>query len=832
MQERILIAPNGTELMRMLAKNGVSTLGLRIMQPAELARFALMRSGITLAETQLNPEMEAALIYRFLPKIPYFRDASYHDAQNISRALRMLRSQITDNEQNAIRTGLSSSPFTEKNAAICAVYEAYIAAIQHEKALDQISLIRKAIADAKPLTAEIMTMREYPLTLLDAALAEHLSGGAYQTVSLCGLLHAAAKPFAMPPITEVYGAANEVESVIGTIYQQNMPLDQCLLALTDASVYAPLLFELTSRFGIPATFGCGLPITLSQPASVLQDYLQWRTAGHCGADALKALICNSGFDTKQFCKDFGIADRSRLTLFLKTAGNLRLSDHADTNRQRISAYQASAARDEDLISQLTNLFVEMGMNCVELIRRYGKIRQNDLGRLDKAAQNKICGTMEHFCAMTGDSPITLIPDLLQTRICAETSCAGALHITDLSGALPALRQNLFVLGLSAELFPGVPAENYLLLDDELSAFGESAPTSLNRIRQTQDLLHDLLNTTNALGIRTALSYSGYDTAELKENNASSVLFSLYQLAGGSDEEAFKKTIQKAGYFSQILSGVSVIGNAYLRGEKTAPHLPKCDESPAVTGIIPPISPSKAEVFLECPKKYCYQNVMHIPEHETDSVFEIINAKEFGNLVHEAMQFLYERLPDEAAFLANADRIFARFLTERPPMNRKDAEKEKEDYTHTVRNGFYRAADMHIAASEQNVEMQYDCGITVRGRLDALAELPDGTFRVIDYKTGHTLKHEKNDAGSCIQVMLYADMLQKCGKQVSGGEYWYLRLDKVIPCDFTPERAELIETKLSEIAEAIRTNSYPANASKANCQYCPYKEICAEGGAVS
>ena len=50
MQERILIAPNGTELLRMPARSGISTLGLRIMQPVELAQFALMRSGVPVTD--------------------------------------------------------------------------------------------------------------------------------------------------------------------------------------------------------------------------------------------------------------------------------------------------------------------------------------------------------------------------------------------------------------------------------------------------------------------------------------------------------------------------------------------------------------------------------------------------------------------------------------------------------------------------------------------------------------------------------------------------------------------------------------------------------------
>ena len=830
MQERILIAPNGTELLRTLARSGVSTLGLRIMRLAELAQFALMRSGIQFPERMIGADEETALIYRLLTDIPYFQNASYRDAQNLSGALRLLRMQIVENEGETIAAGLKNSPFTEKNTALLDVYDRYMNTLQSSDLTDTIGMMRFAACHAKPLLAEIMLLQEHPLTPLEAALVSHLSGGNDKTISLCELLGISGKPFTMPQITESYGAANEAEYVIGTIYQNNTPLDQCVIAVTDAAAYAPLLFELTSRFGISATFGCGLPITLSQPAAVLRDYRSWLTTGHCGIDALRALVGGTGFDTAKFCEDFGLADRKQFEKFIETAGNMRLSNDADRNSLRISAFQASEERDAALISQLKSVFVDFGMDCAGLIRRYAVIRKNDLGRLDNAAQHQICDTLERFTAMTGESPVTLIPDLLQTRICAENNREGALHITGISGALTALRQNLFVMGLSAELFPGAPTENYLLLDDELAVFGESSPTSLYHIRQTQQTLQDLLQTANALGVHTSLSYCGYDTAELKENNASSVLFELYQQAGGADEKEFVKQIQHTGYFSQNISDVTEIGRAYLRGEKTAAHLPESAETAPVTGIMTSLSPSTIEEFMICPKAFCYNNVLHLTEPETDHVFEVINPRKFGNLVHKAMEFLYQNGSEEEAFMQNAERILARFLSERPPMNQSDADKMRADYLSTVRTGFARAAGIRITEPEQDIQMQYDCGITVHGRPDALAEMPDGSFRVIDYKTGRTLKHENHDAVSCIQVMLYADMLRRMGKTISAGEYWYLRLNKTISCDFTQERADLIEEKLAGMADAIRTNTYPANASKNNCQYCPYRQFCAEGSA--
>ena len=828
MQERILIAPNGTELLRMLARSGISTLGLRIMHSVELAQFALMRSGVPLTETPVTPDAEAALIYKSLPEIPYFKSASLHDAQNLAGTLRTLRLQITDNERDTIAAGLNGSPFAEKNEALLKVYDAYTAALQENGMIDSVGILRYAVSRAKALSAECLVLQEYPPAPLEQAVIAQISGGTAKTVSLRELLQKDAKPLPIPQITECYGAVNEAEYIIGTIYKNKLPLDQCTVAVTDAATYAQLFFELTRRYNIPVTFGCGLPITLTNPAVVLRDYASWLTAGHCGIDALRQLLTGSAFDTAQFCEDFCIIHPDQL---IETAGAMRLGADAALNAARIEAYCAAAERNPLLVAQLKEIFVNWGMDCAKLLRRYAKIRKNDLGRLDKAAQNKICDTLERFTAMAGEPADKLFSDLLQMHICKENNREGALHITSVSDALTSLRQNLFAAGLSAEKFPGEPAENYLLLDDELAAFGENAPTSGNLILQAKQSLHDLLQTAAALDIRTELSYCGYDAAELKANNASSVLFELFKEAGGTDEKAYKECIRSAGYFSQALSGMTEIGRAYLAGETVAADEPESAEMPEVSGDVRELSPTVIERYLQCPKLFCYEQIMKLNVPEQDDVFQVISPLDFGNIVHEAMSHLSGEKPALEDFLAAAEQIFDRFLTERPPMNPNDAEKYRSDFKAAVRNGYEKTEDMQIESAEQKLRAEYDCGIVIKGRPDALAKLPDGTYRILDYKTGRNRKHETDDYISCMQVMLYADMLRQDGVNVTGGDYLYLALNETVSCAYTPERAALVRGVLAEIADAMQENNYPAKASKNNCMYCPYLVICAEGGAV-
>ena len=825
MQERILLAPNGTDLIRTLARNGCNTIGLRIMQPAELAQFALMRSGIVLRETFLPPAEEAAVIYRFLDKIPYF-SVNYHDAQNLAQTLRDLRGQITGDAQQEIAGRLKDSPFTEKNEAICSALMYYTQALREQSLVDTIGLLRTAIAQAGTLDAELIVLREYPLTPLERALVSHLSGNAGRELTLCEFMQRPASALPALPVTESYGAANEAEYVIASILRDKLPLDRCTVAVTDTAVYVPLLYELICRCDLPATFGCGVPVTRSNAAAVLRDCQLWQTDGQFGTDTLRRMVRADAFDLKAFMEAYQIADLSALEVFLKAAGALRLNADPVRNAKLLDHYIETAHPAETLAAQLRAVFAETPFDAVHVVGSFTKVRKNVRGRLDKAGIRKICGTLSRFSEMTGAPSEKLIPDLLRTRICAEVSAPGALHITDLNGALPVMRENLFVMGLAAELFPGEAAENYLLLDDEMEQFGEDAPTSVRLVRRRQEQMQELLHTAAALGTKTALSYCGYDTAELKANTPSSSLLALSDVPKDPDTIADHRT----GYFSVDAFGAAPVGRAYLQGETVEPSEPDEIAPPCIPAALPPLSPSRIEVYLQCPRRFCWQTIMHLHVPEEDKVLEFMSQAEFGTVLHEAMEWMAEHPHVKDAFLRNAQDVFDRFASGHLPMDQNDLTRRQAEFLRIAEAGYDRIEGRCITIAEEKVRAQYPCGITVEGIPDAVQACSDGSLRVLDYKTGRKLKHVKDDPYSCIQVMLYADILRRSGKNVSGGEYLYLTRNESVTCELTDRSCQTVEEILEEIAAAAKANTYPANPTDEGCRYCEYKAICKEGGS--
>ena len=86
MKEKIILAPaaSETELLRSLAKSGVKSMGWYVMNGPQLAKAALMRSGAAVEETFLTSQEEPALLFSFLREIPYFKAASFADAEALS----------------------------------------------------------------------------------------------------------------------------------------------------------------------------------------------------------------------------------------------------------------------------------------------------------------------------------------------------------------------------------------------------------------------------------------------------------------------------------------------------------------------------------------------------------------------------------------------------------------------------------------------------------------------------------------------------------------------------------------------------------------------------
>ena len=845
MRETIIFAPgaNGTELMRSLAGFGRNTIGYRFVGSVELARIALLRSGIPITSVFLPRKDEPSVIDSFLREIPYFKSASFSDAESMASALCSLRSLIPEDEGKDIHTLLSIGEFPEKNKALVSAYDRYLEKLAQSGRIDTIGLIRKAMSEAKSLDADVLTLKEFPLSPMEKALAEKLSGGKAREISLPELFRAEPKPLRDAVFTECYGASNEVRDIVSFIYGNGIPLDHCTVAVAETIGYAELFHDLSAEYDIPMSFGCGLPITVSDPARLLKLYHTWNTSGYRGIDALSALIMSEAFDRKRLQENLPegrVISRDGWRELIKAAGSLRLSANAEANRQKLEDYASSleqtAYRSEGqkghafyVLSCLRTLAAEMEKGPAYLIRTYSKLRDGAAGRIDRSAVTVIAGMIESYLQFSSTDDIDeIIPAILNKTVASENSREGHLHICGIGGAMAVPREYLFIAGLSASNFPGSPTENYLLLDSDYRLFGAEpqVPTSSVRILRKKQNLDDLLRIAAALDLKVRLSYSSYDLAALKEENPSSVLHEIIAAADPAQGGSFEQAFRHVSFFEDHISRHSGIGKAYIEGKSITSDALTLTASPTGgTGLDAKWSPSAIDAYFNCPRRFFLTRILGIEEPEEDDPFEVIHANEIGILAHSLMVQLGRDRLRKDAFMKLSGEAFDRFLLTRPPVHPEDADREKQRFLHMMQNALETDPGREIVFSEEMKTVTHPSGVTLLGIPDRMEKRPDGRYLIVDFKTGRKIRHKEDDIADCLQVLIYAYMMEQSGYDVAGCEYRYFRSRKTVTCRYDEDMKAQLAERLTEFHGALLSGDYPCADSKDSCRYCKLGAIC-------
>ncbi len=846
MLERILFAPgaNAAALLRSLALHGVNTIALRVVGSVELAQLALMRSGIADDRLFFTRSDEAGVIYQVTGQAAADkRDSlSFEQCQDIADALRSLRHLITENEEQNVAAGLAKGTFREKNGMLADVYDKYRNAMQNSKGIlelscdddvvveDTVMLVRRAAEQASPVDAEFLTLEEFPLSPLERTLLDKVSGGTFRTLSLPELYGKEPVSPAVESVTSAYGSTNEVEDIIGQIYEQKLPLDSCTVAVTDTKAYSQLFYDYALRCNIPVTFGCGVPIINSNPARLLMLYIEWATYGGRGIEALRSMIMSDACDHRKIAAylEENVPGFGRLDDVIELTGSLRLGGEPEENEQRaerlreiykaISDDEERAGR-ERLLDSAALLGHLLSGGPQSFCADFSLVRSGLPGRVDLAARPVISsGLTSVVCA--GDI-LDSAGMLLRRSVCRENSCAGHLHITGIAGALSSLGENLFVAGLSADMFPGRPVENYLLLDDDYRCFTDDscAPTSDRIAAARKKNLTDLVSLAGALGVPVRLSCPDYSLTGLNEENPSSV---IYELDPG--EKAEKRN---AGYFAHVCSVSSLVGTEYLEGRRTEEQQVP-DENPADITIGWRLSPTAIEKFVRCARMFYLNVVLGLKDREEDDQDEILPAAAQGTFIHELMEMFVGGQPDYSDYTAKAGKLFDDYLAGRVPLPGSEdrVKAAREEFLAIAEKAYYFPKNT-VTAAEKQLEGTIG-GLAVGGIADGIERLPDGGNIVVDYKTGHKVRQTDGDVKSCIQTMLYARLLEQSGTPVTRCEYRYPRSGTTVVCEVNDVTRKALDEIMQALNDALESGEFSSSADAETCKYCPVKGVCGEG----
>ncbi len=263
----------------------------------------------------------------------------------------------------------------------------------------------------------------------------------------------------------------------------------------------------------------------------------------------------------------------------------------------------------------------------------------------------------------------------------------------------------------------------------------------------------------------------------------------------------------------------------------------------------PISVSAVETYLTCPFKYFAQYVLRLEEEREEE--EVMDPKTQGQFVHAVFEAFFKSWQEAGhrgitpANLDVARALFARVVEEKiKPLADAEAALERTRLLgSTVAAGlgevvFRMEAERPVEVIERRLEERFGgefefAGasgprrIAIKGVVDRIDVLADGTFRLIDYKLSSAPSKSR-----ALQLPIYALCAeQRLGRPLGEAAYIAFRGAKRVTPLFTAraDRGQVLadaQGKFVDAVERIERGEFPPTPEDVFlCGFCSYAAVC-------
>lgn len=275
-----------------------------------------------------------------------------------------------------------------------------------------------------------------------------------------------------------------------------------------------------------------------------------------------------------------------------------------------------------------------------------------------------------------------------------------------------------------------------------------------------------------------------------------------------------------------------------------------------------ISPTSLEQLAACPLQWFYQRGLGLeePDEVEFEVGEWLDPLQRGSLLHQAFEEYVAEWKDRTAELSRPEamhaarallmRVIDEYRTEVPPPSEFVFEREKRELERLMvaflmaeredfeagRTAGWRSVECFFPADGAAPAL-FDLGdgasIRITGRIDRVDDLPDGSLRVVDYKTGSSFKFRRNakqppcNGGRHLQPAIYAaGAAQMFGGAVGAFEY---RFPKERP---PGNRQEWVASEFDDAKSVVRSllthperGAFIPTDDPGDCKYCTFNAVC-------
>ncbi len=229
--------------------------------------------------------------------------------------------------------------------------------------------------------------------------------------------------------------------------------------------------------------------------------------------------------------------------------------------------------------------------------------------------------------------------------------------------------------------------------------------------------------------------------------------------------------------------------------------------------------TQLKVFETCPHQYRFAHILRIPSQGSHTF-------SYGKTMHATLQNFYQdlqkgKMPSRQDLLNYYQSFWIgdHYLSKKHELERKkEGEKALKEFYKINKNNF--KAPLFL---EKGFNLKIK-DVSLKGKIDRIDKLEDGTIEIIDYKTGKPPKREK-DVEKNEQLLLYSYACQKVLKlKPSKLSLYFIDQNKKFTAKQNDIKEEKIIQKVQELILKIKESQFTATPGFA-CKFCDYRDIC-------
>jgi DNA helicase II / ATP-dependent DNA helicase PcrA len=228
-----------------------------------------------------------------------------------------------------------------------------------------------------------------------------------------------------------------------------------------------------------------------------------------------------------------------------------------------------------------------------------------------------------------------------------------------------------------------------------------------------------------------------------------------------------------------------------------------------------LSASDIDTYRICPLKYKFARVFRIPQEPT------IHQR-FGIVLHQVL----ERFHTSGG--GSLDELMELFETcwRRAGFGDSNDERQFRERAVEALERYWerdRASDAEPVWFERSFAFKLGAHL-LRGRVDRVDRRPDGSYELIDYKTGKA--KTEDELREDVQLSLYQMGARESWRlETSAQSYFYVLTGEKVPVEHSQEELDRVKATVTEIADGIMRQEFEPKPSYEVCSFCDYRIIC-------